>query len=249
MKAFNPDSNSSSDDSSDDSSATTSVDFATAKSIAEKDGVASYLFTITTTATAGDDISAISTSSLTSSDDSDSSSDDSSDSNQPSGCGGMEMTSGDFTITGVNSTDYVSDFKSGTSEFTDGVGITSDTADNSAVISSDLADANDLSVGDTFTVTTTVDDTETNYTLTVIGIYENSSTATTAQMMSNASNPQNNIYTNLTTADVMKGETDTLDSAVYTLSNPEDMDDFVDEVEFEIDTDYYSVTSSDEIYE
>lgn len=68
-------------------------------------------------------------------------------------------------------------------------------------------------------------------------------------MMSNASNPQNNIYTNLTTADTMKGETDTLDSAVYTLSNPEDMDDFVDEVESEIDTDSYSVTSSDEIYE
>lgn len=242
MKAFNPDSDSSSDDSSDDSSATTSVDLATAESIAEKDGVASYLFTTTTTATAGDDISAISTSSS-------SSSDDSSDSNQPSSRGDMEMTSGDFTITGVNSTDYVSDFTSGTSEITDGVGITSDTADNSAVISSDLADANDLSVGDTFTVTTTVDDTETSYTLTVVGIYENSSTATTAQMMSNASNPQNNIYTNLTTADTMKGETDTLDSAVYTLSNPEDMDDFVDEVESEIDTDSYSITSSDEIYE
>lgn len=242
MKAFNPDSDSSSDDSSDDSSATTSVDLATAESIAEKDGVASYLFTTTTTATAGDDISAISTSSS-------SSSDDSSDSNQPSSRGGMEMTSGDFTITGVNSTDYVSDFTSSTSEITDGVGITSDTADNSAVISSDLADANDLSVGDTFTVTTTVDDTETSYTLTVVGIYENSSTATTAQMMSNASNPQNNIYTNLTTADTMKGETDTLDSAVYTLSNPEDMDDFVDEVESEIDTDSYSITSSDEIYE
>ena len=242
MKAFNPDSDSSSDDSSDDSSATTSVDLATAESIAEKDGVASYLFTTTTTATAGDDISAISTSSS-------SSSDDSSDSNQPSSRGDMEMTSGDFTITGVNSTDYVSDFTSGTSEIIDGVGITSDTADNSAVISSDLADANDLSVGDTFTVTTTVDDTETSYTLTVVGIYENSSTATTAQMMSNASNPQNNIYTNLTTADTMKGETDTLDSAVYTLSNPEDMDNFVDEVESEIDTDSYSVTSSDEIYE
>ncbi len=248
MKAFNPDSDSSSDDSSDDSSATTSVDLATAKSIAEKDGVASYLFTTTTTATAGDGITAISTSSSSSSSD-DSSSDDSSDSNQPSGHGGMEMTSGDFTITGVNSTDNVSDFTSGTSEITDGVGITSDTADNSAVISSDLADANSLSVGDTFTVTTTVNDTETSYTLTVVGIYENSSTATTAQMMSNASNPQNNIYTNLTTADTMKGETDTLDSAVYTLSNPEDLDDFVDEVESEIDTDTYSVTSSDEIYE
>lgn len=249
MKAFKPDSENSSDssessgDSSDDSSAVTSVDLATAKSIAEKDDVASYLFTTTTTATAGDGISAISTSS-SSDDTSDSAS---TDSNQPDR-GGM-MASGDFTITGVNSTDYVADFTSGTSEIKKGVGITSDTADNSAVISSDLADENDLSVGDTFTVSTTVDDTETSYTLTVVGIYDNSSTATTAQMMSNASNPQNNIYTNLTTANTMKGETDTLDSAVYTLSNPKNMDAFVKEIKSDIDTDSYSVTSSDEIYE
>lgn len=249
MKAFKPDSENSSDssessgDSSDDSSAVTSVDLATAKSIAEKDDVASYLFTTTTTATAGDGISAISTSS--SSDDASNSA--STDSNQPDR-GGM-MASGDFTITGVNSTDYVADFTSGTSEIKKGVGITSDTADNSAVISSDLADENDLSVGDTFTVSTTVDDTETSYTLTVVGIYDNSSTATTAQMMSNASNPQNNIYTNLTTANTMKGETDTLDSAVYTLSNPKNMDAFVKEIKSDIDTDSYSVTSSDEIYE
>lgn len=249
MKAFKPDSENSSDssessdDSSDDSSAVTSVDLATAKSIAEKDDVASYLFTTTTTATAGDGISAISTSS-SSDDTSDSAS---TDSNQPDR-GGM-MASGDFTITGVNSTDYVADFTSGTSEIKKGVGITSDTADNSAVISSDLADENDLSVGDTFTVSTTVDDAETSYTLTVVGIYDNSSTATTAQMMSNASNPQNNIYTNLTTANTMKGETDTLDSAVYTLSNPKNMDAFVKEIKSDIDTDSYSVTSSDEIYE
>lgn len=249
MKAFKPDSENSSDssessgDSSDDSSAVTSVDLATAKSIAEKDDVASYLFTTTTTATAGDGISAISTSS-SSDDTSDSAS---TDSNQPDR-GGM-MASGDFTITGVNSTDYVADFTSGASEIKKGVGITSDTTDNSAVISSDLADENDLSVGDTFTVSTTVDDTETSYTLTVVGIYDNSSTATTAQMMSNASNPQNNIYTNLTTANTMKGETDTLDSAVYTLSNPKNMDTFVKEIKSDIDTDSYSVTSSDEIYE
>ncbi|UOC11956.1 ABC transporter permease [Streptococcus equinus] len=249
MKAFKPDSENSSDssessgDSSDDSSAVTSVDLATAKSIAEKDDVASYLFTTTTTATAGDGISAISTSSS-----SDDASDSASiDSNQPDR-GGM-MASGDFTITGVNSTDYVADFTSGTSEIKKGVGITSDSADNSAVISSDLADENDLSVGDTFTVSTTVDDTETSYTLTVVGIYDNSSTATTAQMMSNASNPQNNIYTNITTANTMKGETDTLDSAVYTLSNPKNMDAFVKEIKSDIDTDSYSVTSSDEIYE
>ena len=254
MKAFKPDSENSSDsseasdDNSDDGSAVTSIDLATAKSIAEKDDVASYLFTTTTTATAGDGISAISISAISTSSSSDDTSDSTStDSNQPDR-GGM-MASGDFTITGVNSTDYVADFTSGASEIKKGVGITSDTADNSAVISSDLADENDLSVGDTFTVSTTVDDTETSYTLTVVGIYDKSSTTTTVQMMSKASNPQNNIYTNLTTANTMKGETDTLDSAIYTLSNPKNMDAFVKEIKSDIDTDSYSETSSDEIYE
>ena len=98
--------------SSSNTTATTSVDLATAKSIAEKSGVSSYLFTTTRTANAGDGISAISTSS---------SSDDSSDNasqngNQPENHGGM-MTSGDFTITGVNTTDNVSDFTSGKSRF------------------------------------------------------------------------------------------------------------------------------------
>ena len=118
MKAFKPDSENSSDSSessgdssSDDSSAVTSVDLATAKSIAEKSGVSSYLFTTTTTANAGDGISAISTSSS-----SEISSDDASQNgNQPENHGAM-MASGDFTITGVNSTDYVADFTSGTSE-------------------------------------------------------------------------------------------------------------------------------------
>ena len=159
------------------------------------------------------------------------------------------MTSGDFTITGVNTTDNVSDFTSGKSTIYKGDGITSETSDNSELISSDLASENSLSVGDTFTVTTTVDSNETSYTLTVIGIYDNSSTATTAQMMSNASNPQNNIYTRLTTTNTIKGETDKLDSAVYALSNPEKIDNFVKEVKSEIDTDTYFVTSNDEIYE
>ena len=154
----------------------------------------------------------------------------------------------DFSITGVNISYYAKDFTTSFSKITDGVGITADTKSNQAVISEDLAKANDLAVGDTFTVTATVNNTDTNYKLTVVGIYSNSSTATTAQMMSNASNPQNNIYTNIETANTMKGQSDVLDSATYTLSNPEKLDSFVKDVESEIDTDTYSVISSNEIY-
>ncbi|MGT2906484.1 ABC transporter permease [Streptococcus dentiloxodontae] len=243
MKAMNPNSNSgSSDDSSSEETNTTALSLATAQSILDKDGISSYLFTSTTTVSAGDGISAISTDSSSASSSSDSNSSMSDD-------GKGKMASGDFTITGVNATANATDFTSGTSEITDGEGITEDSADNSAVISSDLAKANNLQVGDTFSVTATVDGTESSYTLTVIGIYDNSSTATTAQMMSNASNPQNNIYTNLATANTLKGESDALDAAVYTLSNPEKVESFASEVESEIDTDHYSVTTSDEIYQ
>lgn len=158
------------------------------------------------------------------------------------------MVTGDFTITGVNATANVSEFTSGTNKISKGTGITNSTADNEAVISSNLAKANSLSVGSTFKVKATVDGTETTYTLKVVGIYKSSSTVTSAQLQNNASNPQNNIYTNLTTADTMKGETDTLDSATITLSDPSKLSSFVKSAKKSIDTSKYSVTSSDEIY-
>lgn len=238
-----PDQNSSSDTSSSSTSSTkkvsTTIPLSLAQKIAKKSGIASYLFTATTTVTAGDNISAISTSS--------SSSSSNNSSNQRGG--GPQMVTGDFTITGVNETDKVSDFSSGTSKISKGSGITSSTEDNSAVISSDLAKANNLSVGDSFTVKATVNGTETSYTLKVVGIYKSSSTATSAQLQNNASNPQNNIYTTISTANTMKGESDTLDSAVFTLSNPAKMASFVKAVKKDIDTEKYSVVSSDEIYQ
>ncbi|MBM7636562.1 ABC transporter permease [Streptococcus saliviloxodontae] len=234
-------SSSSSADSSSSSTAVTGVALSTAKKIAEKDGVASYFFTSTTMATVGTGISPISSTSTTSS----SSSDNNSDQSGP-GPGGM---SGDFTITGVNDSSLASDFASSINKITSGTGISSDTADNSALISSDLAEANNLSIGDSFTVTTTVNSTTVTTTLKVVGIYSSSSSATTAQMMSNASNPQNNIYTTVATANTMKGTTDTLDSAVYQLSNPEKLSTFAKEVTSSVDSDTYSVTTSDEVYQ
>ncbi|KXT76070.1 ABC transporter permease [Streptococcus sp. DD12] len=215
----------------------TPIPLETAQKIAEKSGVKSYLFTTTTTATAGSGISAISSSSTTSS----------SSTNQQNGPSAMQ--SGDFTITGVNTTDNVSDFSNGTNTLKSGVGITASTADNEAVISSDLAKANNLSVGDSFTVTTTVNNTSTSYTLKVVGIYTSTATVTASQLQNKASNPQNNIYTNLTTANTMKGSSDTVDSAVYTLSNPSKKDSFVSNAKKDIDTEKYELTGNDQVYQ
>ncbi len=231
--------NKSSSDSSSDEPPTmtmTPIPLETAQKIAEKSGVKSYLFTTTTTATASSGISAISSSSTSSSNNS-----------QPNGPGAMQ--SGDFTITGVNTTDNVSDFSNGTNTLKSGTGITASSADNEAVISSDLAKANNLSVGDSFTVTTTVNSTTTNYTLKVVGIYTSTATVTASQLQNKASNPQNNIYTNLTTANTMKGSSDTVDSAVYTLSNPSKKNSFIASAKKDIDTNKYELTGNDQVYQ
>ena len=218
----------------------TPISLATAEKIANMSGVKSYLFTSTTTATKGN-ISPISSSS------SSSSSSDSSTSNNSGGPGGM--ASGDFTITGVNTTSNVSDFTSGTNKITSGSGITEDSANNEAVIESDLAEANDLKVGDSFTVKVTVDDTEKTVTLKVVGIYKSSSSVTSSQLQNNASNPSNNIYTNLATANSMKGETDTVDSATYTLSDPAQLSAFAKKAKTKIDTEKFSIQTSDQLYQ
>lgn len=228
--------------SSSSSQKTVSIPLSVAKKLANNSGIASYLFTTTTQASAGSNISPISTSSSTSS----SSSSDSQSSNGMKN-GGPQMASGDFTITGVSSTAKVSDFTSSTSKISKGVGITSSTANNSAVISSDLAKKNSLSVGDSFTIKTTVNGTEKSVTLKVVGIYTSSATANSAQMQSNSSNPQNNIYTNVSTVNTLKSSSG-LDSAVFTVSNPSKLSSLVKEMKTKINTKKYSLTSSDEVY-
>ena len=196
----------------------TPISLSTAQTVAKMVGVKSYLYTSTTTASAGS-ITPISTSSSSSN-----SSDSNSKTNNSEGPSGQnsKMDSGDFTITGVNTSANVSDFSSGSNKITKGKGITSQTADNDVVIESDLAKANNLAVGDRFTVKVTTDSSNTakTYTLKVIGIYKSSSSVTSSQLQNNASNPSNNLYVNLKTANTMKCQTNTVDAATYTLLNP-----------------------------
>ncbi|MGT2924217.1 ABC transporter permease [Streptococcus caviae] len=223
----------------------TPISLSTAQTIAKMTGVKSYLYTSTTTAAAGN-ITPISTQSTSS---------DSSSSNSPFSMGGAsgqnaKMTSGDFTITGVNTTDSVSEFSSGTTKITKGKGITQQTSNNEAVIESDLAKTNKLSVGDHFTVKISSDSgSEKTYTLKVIGIYKSNTSVTSSQLQNNASNPSNKLYVSLQTANTMKGQKNTVDAASYTLSNPASMKSFVKEAKSKIDTEKFTVESNDQLYQ
>lgn len=232
----------------------TPVSLTDVEAIAALDNVKSYSVSSTTTANADSGIEAIS-----SSDDSteDAETSDAVDA-EPGmggapgmGGGGMMQMQSDFQITGVLTTADTDGFSGGTDKITAGEGITAeDEGTNNVVIESALAEANDLSVGDTFVLTGT-DDEETTYEMTIKGIYETSSTSDSIGMQFNFMNPANTLYTSYTFANTLKGEDseETVDSAVFQLEDPEKMDAFVASAEKLIDTDTFSLQTNDQQYQ
>jgi putative ABC transport system permease protein len=235
---------SASDTDSKPSFTTTPVNLADAKKIAALGNVKSYSFTVSTSANAGDGIEAITTSSSTDS------ADAAADSNAPGGGKMAQMSSGDFQISGVSSTSSVSTFSAGTAKISSGEGITaSDKGTKNVVIESTLAEANDLKVGDTFKITDS-DDSST-YEVTIKGIYKTTE-STSSGMSSQFSfmDPSNTIYSYYTLANTIKGgDTDTIDSATYTLTDPAKMSAFAKKAKALIDTDTFSIETNDQTYQ
>ncbi|NGS63750.1 ABC transporter permease, partial [Staphylococcus aureus] len=126
----------------------------------------------------------------------------------------------------------------------------SDKGTNNVVIDSTLAETNDLAVGDTFTITSTEDE-DTTYEMTIKGIYESSETSGRMGMKLNFMNPSNTLYPSYPFANEPNGtsEDNTIDSAIYTLSYPDKMDEFLKEAEKLIDTDTFSLQSNDSMYQ
>lgn len=122
------------------------------------------------------------------------------------GKGGMMMTTGDFSLVGFSSDEAIANTPNGSFTMDSGqvFGYGTDD-DGDVIISKTLADANDLSVGDTFKVADITDDTKT-YTLTIVGIYSNTTENTMPMggpMASTASDPANAIYTSVSTLDAL----------------------------------------------
>lgn len=108
--------------------------------------------------------------------------------NIPEGMG----TQGNFSLTAYSSESAMTNFQENNSSITDGSMIDLTAADNTCLISDELASLNNLSVGNTITITNPNNDGET-YTFTIIGIYNNSNTESTNTMMqfSTSSDPAN----------------------------------------------------------
>jgi len=119
---------------------------------------------------------------------------------------GGPMGRGDTAISGINAFDFIAEVEAGTMSISDGEAFDESTV-SGAIISYDLADTNNLKVGDQITLATTAD-TPTEITLTLVGIYDS-----TTELR----NP-NIIYTNVETATQFLLEED-LENGSYGVNN------------------------------
>lgn len=215
-----------------------SVSLSTAQKIAKLTGVASYNVSVTTSANASS-IDAISTSSSTS---------NNMMGGAPGGQAASSSNSGDLQITGVLNMQTLSDFKNNTNKITKGRALSSrDVGSKNVVIETELAKQNKLSVGDTIKVKATTTGKK-SYTLKVVGIYK-ASQSSSASMGPQQSDPANTIYTSYTLANQLKGQTNKVDSATFTLSDPTQKTQFLKAAKKLINTQKFSLVADDSTYQ
>ena len=124
-----------------------------------------------------------------------------------------------------------------------------DAGTNNCVIETNLATDNDLNVGDTFTVYTTINEETVTQQLTIVGIYE----VTDAKTMGGPgqSNPFNTIYTDLSIGQTLSGSETNITSATYYLDDPENIEAFqtLAQKKSDIDFETYTLDANDRLYE
>lgn len=219
----------------------TPVNLSDAEKIAELSNVKSCSFEASTSANKSSGITPIS-----------SESEEESSDEQASMFGGQGapegMSQGDFQIKGVSESSAYSDFSSGTASLVEGEAITSeDEGTSNVLIEQSLAEANDLSVGDKFKIK---DSDDQDVEVTIKGIYKTSDSGDSMGMRFNFMNPANTIFSSYTMVNTLTGsDGKTIDSAVYSLDDPKEMDSFIEEANQLIDTDTFSLESNDQMYQ
>ncbi len=190
--------------------------------------VKDFIYTLTTSADAGEELTAVDTSGSSESEEAGSEPGDGAGfpgapddgrggRTPPQGMG----TQGDFTLVGYSSLDAMTAFINGTSQITDGAVFEVDSADPVCVISDELATLNGLEVGGTLTLLNP-NDQEEAILLTIAGIYHNDTAAVAGDGMmrgfSAASDPANQIYLSYP---ALKAITDASAAAAQTVTDEE----------------------------
>ena len=155
----------------------------------------------------------------------------------------------DFSIQANTTMEYLSEFNNDNYSLLSGRVLTADDAGSTnCVIETNLANENDLDVGDTLTISSLVDESMT-VELTVVGIFEISNTDSDVRMMN--MNPVNTIYTDLSVGQLINNDENVLSSAVYYLDDPENVEAFMTLAEDQTDLDWevYSLNDNNQMFE
>lgn len=165
--------------------------------------------------------------------------------------GGMfDSNQGDFSISANTTMAYLDTFSEEKSTLNEGRLLsTNDAGSNNCVIETTLASDNDLSVGDTITLTAVINDETVNQELTIVGIYE----VTDSQQIGGPgqSNPFNTIYTDLSIGQIFSGSESNITAATYYLDDPENLEAFQELAKKKSDIDFetYSLDANDRLYQ
>ena len=219
----------------------TSLTTTMADSLKDLKYVESYNYQISTSADS-DSISAVETES--------DNSNNQQDTNKPNDQPKQASNQGDFTISANTTMEYLDSFTNSNYTLTDGRLLTSDDANtNNCVIETNLASDNDLSVGDTFTITTIVNDETIIQELTIVGIYEIQSINEIGGAHFN--NPVNTIYTDLSVGQTLTGSSENITSEIYYLDDPENAKAFVElaKKKSDIDFDTFSLDANNLLHQ
>lgn len=161
--------------------------------------------------------------------------------------GDRQNQSTSFTLSANTTMKYLKDFTDENYVLSEGRLLSSkDQETNYCVIETNLAKENDLSIGDTFTMTSSDDSKSVE--LTIVGIYEIEST--TMEMGRMNSNPVNTIYCDLSVGQSLSSDEDVISSATYYLDDPEHVEAFQElaKEKTNIDFDTYRLTSNDQLF-
>lgn len=155
----------------------------------------------------------------------------------------------DFSIQANTTMEYLSEFNNDNYSLLSGRVLTADDAGSTnCVIETNLANENDLDVGDTLTISSLEDESMT-VELTVVGIFEISNTDSDVRMMN--MNPVNTIYTDLSVGQLINNDENVLSSAVYYLDDSENVEAFMTLAEDQTDLDWevYSLNDNNQMFE
>lgn len=163
---------------------------------------------------------------------------------------GNNINFGDFRLTAYSDPSYIQEFIDGTNKISEGQMFDKNEEKDVIVISSDLAEENELEIGDRIAFYLDEDKT---YEFEIIGIYTSTATSDENNFMGmNAMNQSNQVYTNMTALDNFveyTGANDSL-SVNYYLNSASDLDGFEKELIDKGLNDYYTIrTNLDSITE